>query len=392
MGNAQSEPKDTDSVMTDETAGELLQRKIDEEVKRKFRTEEQRRSPLIQQSLRSSPVFRPDPKGRTDIISVPKGFFQERSSTTIPPHLTFTLPKGTMLFRGIRKSTSSKGFDVMGPWSSEYGDKNCIPPNYQVYFYPYPFASNTIGIKGLNRMMIYVTTQDIQMLCLVSPSQYTRASLDKNIITRCSDISSFGCGLQGRAYDSCFTKDYMDTFPDVTGILAIAKTDMEGQQFYLNQMDGEFKKYMGSQIGMITDARSITSTDTAVPEIVLSPFNRTLAKPYTDVMVPLGKFRNAYEDILTYEVFAVLHRSDANESEVEDFMTKILSTEGYHGYHAGIDKQTGFYRIKELSAPFESTTSVVRKEEPEFVFKRTSKFKQLYGRNRKTRRGPKRRF
>jgi hypothetical protein len=348
----------------------------------------------------SEPVFIPDPTGRTDIKLANKGFFREREASNIPKHLTLTLPKGTLLFRGIYADVmNAKYDDVMGIGSRDNIHKRCITPNFQVYFYPYPYVVATISdISGLDTMMVYVTTQDIEIVCLVNPSQYTRESTDTNIIQRCKDIQPYGCGLQGKAGDSCLTRDYMTAFPDVTGMLAIAATDAREQEGILsetNQSFSTYRRYAGIQYGMITDARNEkegwSKVPNAVPEIVLTPFNRALKEPYVDEYdISYDAFVSKFSDVLNYREFATLSRADGDESEVEEFMNQILSKDGYNGYHVAIDRQTGFYRVKELSDPFDSTGAMVRWNEPEFVFKRTPDFIAKYGRSRrKTRRGKK---
>lgn len=361
----------------------------------------ERRRRISKPVLTENPVFIPDPTDRPDIKIANKGFFREREASNIPKHLTMTLPKGTLLFRGIYSDVeNAKHDDVMGILSHTDVLKRCVTPNYQVYFYPYPYVVATIsGINSLDTMMVYVTTRDIEIVCLVDPSQYTRESTDTNIIQRCSDIKEYGCGLKGKPGDSCLTRDYMNTFPDVTGMIAIAAADAREQEGALSER-GEpqttYQRYAGIQYGMISDARNRTpgwfKVPDAVPEIVLSPFYRALQEPYVDSNgISYRTFVTEYSDILNYEEFATLSRADGDESQVEAFMSRILSKDGYNGLHVAIDRQTGFYRVKELSEPFDATGTMVSRNEPAFVFKRTPEFITKYGRSRrrKTRRAKK---
>lgn len=347
------------------------------------------------------PEFLPDPVNRPDIKITQKGFFKERQSKEIAPHLTFTLPKGTLLFRGIRDEPSKAG-DFQGV--PEKGDtplrpssSRCLAPYYQAFFYPYPYVIDTVVGVGATAqtMMVYVTTQDIEIVCLVHPSNLTRDSLDKNIVKRCRKIEDYGCKLTG-SRDPCLTEVYSKTFPDVTGILALEGVDVEEQNTFLDDPDHvnkAFVRYMGTQVGMITDSTQRFDERKplqGVPEIILRPMSRSLKTSYTTPNGKLAEFVELNKDVLNYKELAALPRRPGDETGIEDFMKRILSLGGYNGYHAAIDKQTGFYRVKELSAPFESTATVVRKNEPAFVFRRNPDFTEMYGRSRrKTRRAKK---
>jgi hypothetical protein len=169
------------------------------------------------------------------------------------------LPAGTILFRGERLPDPEKGEDLRNFYRDFLGTidsttkKFCIPPNYNVFFYPFPnvaFGANIYG-ERFNAMQMYVTRKKVTLACMISPATKVRGSpkgYDGFMpIMRCNDVyelmgdESLLCGSTGDAktkkldamsYDNCINPIYMNAVkqwspqtPLIHGWMAIAEGD-----------------------------------------------------------------------------------------------------------------------------------------------------------------------
>jgi hypothetical protein len=79
-----------------------------------------------------------------------------------------TLPKGTVLYRGVE--TTDKLYDDLYGVRTEDGSY-CLPPEYNVFFYPFPFADVIVGNEGgYSHVLVYVTLRDIKLATFLSPA------------------------------------------------------------------------------------------------------------------------------------------------------------------------------------------------------------------------------
>lgn len=169
------------------------------------------------------------------------------------------LPAGTILFRGERLPDPEKGEDLRNFYRDFLGTidpttkKFCIPPTYNVFFYPFPhvaFGANIYG-ERFNAMQMYVTRKKVTLACMISPATKVRGSpkgYDEYMpIMRCDKVyemmedESLLCGSTGEAktkkldamsYDNCLNPDYMKSIkewspknPLIHGWMAIAEGD-----------------------------------------------------------------------------------------------------------------------------------------------------------------------
>ncbi len=169
------------------------------------------------------------------------------------------IPAGTILFRGERLPDPEKGEDLRNFYRDFLGTidpttkKFCIPPNYNVFFYPFPhiaFGANIYG-ERFNAMQMYVTRKKVTLACMISPATKVRGSpkgYDEYMpIMRCNKVYEFLgdesllCGSTGEAktkkldamsYDNCLNPIYMNAVkqwtpqnPLIHGWMAIAEGD-----------------------------------------------------------------------------------------------------------------------------------------------------------------------
>lgn len=172
-----------------------------------------------------------------------------------------TIPKGTLLFRATHHVEADYVGRDMG-----HG-KLCIPPNYNVFFYYTPFAIDSV--KWYDQIMnieACVTTRNIRIVSLISPSKYTRTSrFDKEfVMTTCNSDELKKACFKSRQADPCFRNDFLEEFPDIVGYTAIAKEDADKLVAAVKR--GKLKKY-AKYIPLTTDDRKVEGT----PEIVLYP-------------------------------------------------------------------------------------------------------------------------
>ena len=242
------------------------------------------------------------------------------------------LPAGTILFRGERLPDPEKGEDLRNFYRDFLGTidpttkKFCIPPNYNVFFYPFPhvaFGANIYG-ERFNAMQMYVTRKKVTLACMISPASKVRGSpkgYDEFMpIMRCDKVyemmedESLLCGSTGEAktkkldamsYDNCLNPDYMNSIkewspqnPLIHGWMAIAEGDSldikgEGAQRRetvrkgRNTVMGQYLTEMGKRYpNKLPEVLSWMYTDVhghrGFPEIALHPLT---PHPGTDTIV-----------------------------------------------------------------------------------------------------------
>ena len=144
---------------------------------------------------------------------------------------TLTIPKGTVLFRGLNYDKESNYMSIFNDLVGYIQDKYyAIDPNMNVFFYPAPYVSDSVKIYDIHIM--YITQYDIELLLLVNPSNISRSDKNndiyKDIITTCANISKYNkCGQEMSQVDPCFTEDMLKQYPQIDGYIAIAEQDAE---------------------------------------------------------------------------------------------------------------------------------------------------------------------
>ena len=247
---------------------------------------------------------------------------------------TIVIPKGTVLFRGF-DNTSTLTSDFAG---IPIGETFCIRPNFNVFFYPFPFVSSTI--KMFRYMTIYVTHRDLKLVNLILPSKFNRGHRGPGIggIVSCNKIE-VGCGVQGREYDACV--DYTKVSKDVSGMLAIAKADAET----LRGSKETFKNWVNKYFTTYKDSRGLVG----VPEFVLHP--RMDKTERTEKITDFQPWYRANKSKFNY---IYLHVMYYHPRTIQALMDEFMSEDGLdlgddEPYHLKLNKKTGFFQIAEFS-------------------------------------------
>ena len=322
---------------------------------------------------------------------------------------TITIPKGTILFRGISCETFKDYHRIFNDLIGYRKDKYyTISPTMNVFFYLVPYASDAVNIYDIHVM--YVTQYDIELLLLINPSTHTRkdtrSDIDDNylhkLITTCENISELDkCGFNMSGVDPCFTDLMLKRYPNIDGYIAIAQQD--ASMFFKRYRDlvnqGRAKYIISS---LLSDSRG----EIGIPEIVLHP----LRFKNTDCTVIGERFYNS-EQIVKYcikyraqynyfpliyftnggiNTFTDLAKEDtikniikyyrAYNSEIpkiysyiQDVFDALLHTNGYSingvTYKAGIDVKTGFYKLYTNKSNKSNKSKTLKRKQVMHTFK-----------------------
>ena len=261
-----------------------------------------------------------------------------------------TLPKGTVLFRGVR--TLDKLYDDVYGLQTKDGPY-CLPPEYNVFFYPFPFADATVG--SYSHVLVYVTMHDIKLATFLSPSPMIRGDRHQGTgpIIACDKIASHGCGIAGRRYDPCFKPDFRAAHPDVSGMIGIADVD---RREFLNTANNAFqgaplRKYFNQYVSAYTDSTG----KPGIPEVILHPL---VTRGAADTMTPgdtdIDAWYDTHTDTASYSVWRVLPRDDG---EILEFLQASTGA-GLGGLRVKLDTRTGFY-VREADADAETRPHLV---------------------------------
>jgi hypothetical protein len=302
---------------------------------------------------------------------------------------TITIPKGTLLFRGIKYSSDDDTtllFDLVG-MSTSYG--RCIAPTNNIFFYPAPYVSDIVTRYNIH--ILYVTQYDIELLLLVKPSELHRGMkreyTKNNVMTVCSEISKYDkCGWAMSDSDPCITEEAIKQFPNIAGYIGIAESDKES---FVSQYAHFIKS--GKKIELQHILPSIVSNSReyiSIPELVIHPLHlrrTTDFKIRTRCMNIFECVNYTIRYMAQYNFIPLLYITDTNVfsyvqlksthvqkqlakakeysdltknpgfSILKRIMNRLLSEHGYKinkiKYHATVDTRTGFYRIKSEEEP-----------------------------------------
>lgn len=168
------------------------------------------------------------------------------------------LPAGTVLFRMFHQDESFKTLfrEYFGIPTS---DGFCLPPTYNAYFFPFPyvgfglfnFYDQSPSWKYFNACTIYVTTQDINVAAMLSPSQDFRGTFQvykqpTALVKRCAEFPVSTCinsepvatkakYVQKLPYDNCLNPATRGA-ANLGGMLAIANLDSLDQKRVINNV------------------------------------------------------------------------------------------------------------------------------------------------------------
>jgi hypothetical protein len=286
---------------------------------------------------------------------------------------TTTLPKGTLLFRGVN-DLSTIHRDIFGVLQDE---TYCLPPNYNVFFYPFPFVDS--AVSDYSHLLVYVVIDDINLVTFISPSPMMRGDRHQakgNPIVSCANIpkDEHGCNLVGRDYDPCFTPAFRKEYPALSGMIAIANMDRRNFMRIVTDytVDTPLRSHLNKYLTTYVDATG----NPGIPEIILHPLR---ARPDKDIRVSeKHKIKKWYETFAASASYRVWHTMERTDDAILEFL-ETITTEGLHKSVVKLDKRTGFY-VSEKDADEETKKHLVdikmgeewsmTKDAPEFRFKK----------------------
>lgn len=286
---------------------------------------------------------------------------------------TIILPKGTVLFRSTN-STLDYVKDFAG--IPKKGDEFCLYPNFNVFFYPFPFVSESISKYSYTS--VFILLNDVKLINLISPSKFTRKDrLDKKGgIVSCDKVDSKGCTEHGYDYDPCIDFDIVKD-KEVVGMIAIAQEDAKQLRRLLLALEDENVNnnnnrkyhrnvYYNKYYKLYKDARNTIG----VPEIILYPRKYVLQKNYTETIRDFTDWMFDNQDSFNYTIF----RTVKEFNELEELMQQLMSDEGYNIdgsiYKISINKETGFFQMSGFTEPYIKidTDNILSRIHDEFKF------------------------
>lgn len=232
-----------------------------------------------------------------------------------------TIQKGTLLFRVVpHKEDDFTGVSI--------GDKKCIPPQYNVFFYFNPFIteSQPRWYEFIKSMEVYELEKDVKVVLLLKPSPDTRGdsryktTKTKTFMVTCNKTRK-SC-LKGRPYDPCFEDGFIKKFPDVVGYIGVGRNDSLELKAYMKTT----LKPVIDYIQIAEDRRGVTGT----PELVLYPLQHRNQK---DILI-----ENPDEWMKTQKFnYKHLKSLPQNQKDLREFIDQ----------HTVRDQTTGYYSYKE---------------------------------------------
>lgn len=229
------------------------------------------------------------------------------------------IPKGTLLFR----QTKTPENDIKGVPIDN--GKRCITPNFNVFFYPNPFAADFAFPNYRDELgttvYVYILKKDIKVFSLINPSKYSRFDKTRKntFIKRCSTIRKGCMPRELNRYDACLSSTIIKKYPDIVGIISIARKDSKMMKQLKEKANKQYVKYFH-----LTKDKDNTS---GIPELSLHPL---IARPSSDVISDES----------------VVH--DTNFMQIKSFsMNDKQSIVNFMKTHAVYNPDTFYYTYKE---------------------------------------------
>lgn len=259
---------------------------------------------------------------------------------------TVVIPKGTLLFRSTN-SVADLTKDFAG--IPQPGNSYCLFPNFNVFFYPYPFVSESV--QKYDYTCIFVLNNDVKLINLIQPSPFTRKDrLDsKGGIVSCDKVDFKGCTTYGKVYDPCIDFEKVKD-KDIVGMIAIAHEDAKTLKKLLTNINSNNSNnsrkshreiYYNSYYKLYKDARHLIG----VPEIILYPRKEIIKDNYTETIKEFSEWISTNEKSFNYSLFRMVNGS----SELQTLMESLMSEGGYdlfdEKYKIAINKETGFFQL-----------------------------------------------
>lgn len=233
-----------------------------------------------------------------------------------------TLPKGTILFRGYNEEKNIiddyVGFRREAPEDNE----TIIPEDYNVFFYPYPFAVEEY-FSNFKTFVIMALQYDVQIVSQVYPSTNTHDDMyrDYGYVKPC----------KARPYDPCLTADFMKEYPKVVGQIGLFPGDVKAMNDIYSDKVETFKYWKN-----FMDYNGYVG----VPEVILYPFKeRQKKKTFTEKD---KTFESLNSRIKEYNYVPIVITNKENYKSIVD---SLLSEEGYNGMKIRMNSLTHMYYL-----------------------------------------------
>jgi len=231
-----------------------------------------------------------------------------------------TLPKGTVLFRGYRGEQNIID-DYIG-YNTEKDNKTIIPEDYNVFFYPYPFAVEEYFIN-FKTFVIMSLQYDVQIVSQVYPSTNTHNDMNRGY--------EYVKPCKARPYDPCLTGGFMKEYPKVVGQIGLFPGDIKAMNAIYSGKEETFKywKNFMDYNGYI-----------GVPEVILYPFKeRQKTKTFTEKDKTFESLNNRIKEY-NYVPIAI-----TNKENYKSIVDALLSEEGYNGMKMKMNPLTHMYYL-----------------------------------------------
>jgi hypothetical protein len=291
-------------------------------------------------NMEGNPVYNNiKPDIRTPYFSyVTRYFKNEKVNVTV-------IPKGTVLFKGYNETKQILS-DYTGWYKS--GEKySYVWPNFNVFFYPYPFVVDEIDIVSQSKitMVTYILQNDVNVILGVLPSSNLRDDRHKSKYLNSCNTLKVSKHFEGLHYDPCFNPEFMEQNSDIIGSLFISETDSIAH-----------KTITGKNVKLLKYRHFFQDRENhiGVPEIILYPFKKRHFEEIqfersTDTLYNVIK-KNI--NLYNYKPISIEEHYKSKESSFKNFIDKMLSPEGVFIddkiLHMTIDTVTNFYVIAEF--------------------------------------------
>jgi len=233
-----------------------------------------------------------------------------------------SIPKGTILFTGRNNDVlpTNQSFSHLYKLHSndtiEKYQKNDYE-NTMTYFFPYPYMIKYV-LQTIKTIDMVVTTTDIRLLCLISPSGLTRA--DREFEDEVKVIKT----CKSRNYDLCLPNKLLHELK-INGYIGIAEADAVSTNF--SSIEPQFEKNKMNLLDSILLNSCVFNCESDIfgtPEIVLIPYN--IHKPnanenYVSVREQFNQY-NYNEDTFIFKPYHqfVFNNAEVNIQEIDDYL------------------------------------------------------------------------
>ena len=313
-----------------------------------------------------------------------------------------TLPPGTVLFRGMKRTADARSFyrDYLG---DPEGSIVCMRPTNNVFFYPFPvaFGANQIG-ETFDIMQMVVLVHPLTVVCSISPSQWVRGVAQRftgNAPYRRCDTFPLSCHpltdkeKEAQTYDNCLSPEYQ-VKSGTRGWMAVADLDSfnpKGKNSKSSTMSTYIRALEARRPGAGAELAAWSYTDSArhhgFPEISVYPYHkhqgdkllkrrcssqsdaiRLMAKEAEAdnlMFLPIATFTakgtvDMVKGLFSYESLGVAENNFApagGQSAIEKHLAEymdLLQTKGiflptFGPGKLSLDTRTGFYMLPQLT-------------------------------------------